>query len=133
MDTLANRCNPNAKPFCCPLPHCKFSSKYLQNLDRHIKRFHYDYFHYNIASKKKKARGGKYRRVIFINKILIYQRQQLEIIVNFSKLWVTTTIFQLPTQVCICWWGHLMSLKDWRWRWNRKRKRARINWRRNWS
>ena len=57
-------CDPSAKPFCCPV--CGWATKYQHNLIRHIKRNHYDYYHYNIYMKKLRKDKAKVTKSDFI-------------------------------------------------------------------
>ena len=43
MNSTVTNCDTTAKPFCCPI--CVFSTKFIQNLHRHIKRKHSDYYY----------------------------------------------------------------------------------------
>ena len=52
--------------YSCPV--CKFTTLHKSNINRHIKRFHYDYYYYNILLKRQNKNKGKVTKTDFIKR-----------------------------------------------------------------
>ena len=75
MESVSN-CDLSAKPFCCPL--CSKRTKYIQNLHRHIKNLHTDYYyrtHINTLRKNQKKKS--YVDIIQNENMIMKQKENM--------------------------------------------------------